>query len=373
MSGTVTKESIRLIAKQHQIPSVKEEVTAALAPDAEYRIREIIQEATKFMRHSKRGILTTEDVNHALKLRNVEPIYGVQSRDDSHGDPDREVDFNEIINAQMPRIPRDCTMSLHWLAVEGVQPNIPQNPPSDQAELSMKKILKNSSGKTLVKPLVKDVLSKELQNYYERFTKAMQDREDDSEVDKFLSDLSTDPSLAQLLPYFVEFISDEVTASLDSLKILRRMLNIIYVLIHSPYLFVEPYLHQLMPPTLTCLLGKSLGKEDEESSDEQWSLRQQAASILQQMCRRYGDAYRSLIPRVTKTLLKAFLDPQKPLTTHFGSIEGICALGSQTIELIILPNLPSYLQGLEEHLTASNSSKQIQARKCMDALLVRLF
>jgi transcription initiation factor TFIID subunit 6 len=42
----------------------------------EYRLREVIQDACKFMRHSKRAQLSTEDVNSSLRLRNVESLYG---------------------------------------------------------------------------------------------------------------------------------------------------------------------------------------------------------------------------------------------------------------------------------------------------------
>lgn len=49
-----------------------EDVVANLAPDVEYRIREIIQESLKFVRHSRRTNLTTQDINSALKVKNVE-------------------------------------------------------------------------------------------------------------------------------------------------------------------------------------------------------------------------------------------------------------------------------------------------------------
>jgi transcription initiation factor TFIID subunit 6 len=54
------------------IENLSNEVASAMAPDVEYRVREIAQEAIKFMKHSKRQKLTTEDVNNALRLRNVE-------------------------------------------------------------------------------------------------------------------------------------------------------------------------------------------------------------------------------------------------------------------------------------------------------------
>ena len=41
---------------------------------------------------------------------------------------DDEVDFDDILNAPLPKVPAEVTYTAHWLAVEGVQPTIPQNP-----------------------------------------------------------------------------------------------------------------------------------------------------------------------------------------------------------------------------------------------------
>ena len=40
----------------------------------------------------------------------------------------QEVDFGDVISAALPACPRDISLQLHWLAIEGVQPAIPQNP-----------------------------------------------------------------------------------------------------------------------------------------------------------------------------------------------------------------------------------------------------
>ena len=69
-------ESVKVIAQTVGIENLSDEVARALAPDVEYRLREVIQDACKFMRHSKRTELSTEDVNCSLKLRNVEALYG---------------------------------------------------------------------------------------------------------------------------------------------------------------------------------------------------------------------------------------------------------------------------------------------------------
>ena len=72
------------IAESVGIPNLKDDVATSLAQDVEYRIHEIVQEAMKFMRHGKRTKLTVDDINNALRVRNVEVqrhFYSVCGRD----------------------------------------------------------------------------------------------------------------------------------------------------------------------------------------------------------------------------------------------------------------------------------------------------
>jgi hypothetical protein len=85
---------------------------------------------------------------------------------------------------------------------------------------------------------------------------------------------------------------------------------------------------------------------------------------------RFGSVYQSLQPRVSKTLLHAFLDPKKPLTTHYGAIVGLSKLGPNVIHLLILPNLGAYFRLLQPVLADTSAIKQLEAQKCHDALLV---
>lgn len=41
---------------------------------------------------------------------------------------DDELDFDTILSKPLPKIPLDVSFTAHWLAIEGVQPAIPQNP-----------------------------------------------------------------------------------------------------------------------------------------------------------------------------------------------------------------------------------------------------
>ena len=61
-----------------------------------------------------------------------------------------------------------------------------------------------------------------------------------------------------------------------------------------------------------------------------------------------GTAYTSMKPRILRTLAHAFLDPEKPLTTHYGAIVGLSALGAAVVESLVMPNLLFYVKSLKE-------------------------
>lgn len=113
-------------------------------------------------------------------------------------------------------------MVAHWLAVEGVQPAIPENPAAsltaavpapDPAvpEAGVVKAAKDSQvpDKASVKPLVKHILSRELQVYYKKITSDIL-RDSEAATKHALDSAAQDPGLHQLVPYFAQFIQEKV-------------------------------------------------------------------------------------------------------------------------------------------------------------------
>ena len=394
---SVPPESVKVIAQTVGIESLPDEVARALAPDVEYRLREVIQDACKFMRHSKRTELSTEDVNASLKLREVEPLYGfpagagpipfreVPGHPELFIQENREIELKDVLAAKLPRPPIAVNVVPHWLAVEGVQPLIPENPPPLPEENLRPDVLRAADFRapvapgevvgpggakrpregavpgaaagaaagadgTVIQPVVAHELSKELQVYYDRVTAVARGGGVGGEAPLLraaLDSLATDGGLHQLMPYFVQFVSEEVAKSLKNLPRLRAMVAMTRSLVVNPAVHVELYLHQLMPGIVTCMVAKRLGANPDE---DHWSLRRAAAEVMALVCREFGDAYPTIQPRITRTLLRALLDASKPPSTHFGAVAGLSALGPRVTRLLLLPNLEAYLATLEPHL-----------------------
>ncbi|KAM7264034.1 hypothetical protein ACFE04_001717 [Oxalis oulophora] len=368
----VPKETIEVIAQSIGISDLSPEVALSLAPDVEYRMREIMQEAIKCMRHSRRTTLTTDDVDAALNLRNVEPIYGYASRGplefkkaigykDLFYIDNKDIDFKDIIEAPLPKAPLDTAIVCHWLAIDGVQPAIPENAPVEViAPPPESKSYEQKDGPPVdLKLPVKHVLSRELQLYFDKITELILSKSDSILFKQALASLATDSGLHPLIPYFTYFIADEVSRSLSDCTILFALMRVVSSLLQNPHIHIEPYLHQLMPSVVTCLVAKRLGNR---FADNHWELRDFTAKLVAVICKRFGHVYNSLQTRLTKTLVNALLDPRKALTQQYGAIQGLAALG---------PNVP-YLQLLEPELLLEkqkNEMKRSEAWRVYGALV----
>jgi transcription initiation factor TFIID subunit 6 len=253
-----------------------------------------------------------------------------------------------------------------------VQPSIPQNPTT--AETSSKDLLPKGPGanpalaalagndNVSFRPSVKHVISKELILYFDKIQAAILDDDPDEEKTRLreaaLESVRSDPGLHQLLPYFVNFITNQVTHHLDDLFVLRQMMELAEAVIQNSNLFLDPYASALSAPVLTCLMSRKLGgaASHEEGSDtlrEQYRLRELAASLLEMVARKYGATNALLRPKLTRTCLKHFLDPRRPPAVLFGAICGVAASGGpEAVRVLVLPNMKSFdaavLQPLRE-------------------------
>ncbi|KAJ2784691.1 histone H4-like TAF Taf6, SAGA complex subunit [Coemansia javaensis] len=379
-----SKNTIKSIADSVGIPKLKDGITTAMAQDVEYRLHEVIGEAMKFMQHSKRTKLTVADVNSALRVKNIEPIYGFETGrpikfhkattglEDVYYVDDEQIDLDTLLEEPLPSAPPEIVYTAHWLAIEGVQPRIQQNPaPAEEDESAAgepaakrpARVQRADGVETI--PLVKHVLSKELQLYYECITESLQSP-DPIVKSTALESIAIDAGIHQLVTYFVQYIAVTVKNNLHNLETLTTTMAVARAIRQNPNLFIEPYMHQLIPSLLTCLVSKRLC---ESPTEDHWSLRDGAAAQIAEICQQFGRPYHTLKTRIARTLLRAFLDPTKPLTTHYGAIVGLTRLGVSMVKVLILPNVKAYMALLGVELEKDNAQLAADARRCLGALL----
>jgi transcription initiation factor TFIID subunit 6 len=197
------------------------------------------------------------------------------------------------------------------------------------------------------KPLVKHVVSKELILFFDKIKSAILDQDSDPEVvnlrESALESVRSDPGLHQLVPYFVQFVAEKVTHSLNDTFVLYQMMQLTAAMTDNKTLFIDPYVAALAPPVLTCLIGRHLGPEGSDNLADQYKLRDLAASLTSKMATKYASSSLQLRPRLARTCLKLFLDPTRTLTEHYGAIHGMLAIGGpEAIRSLILPNIKPY-------------------------------
>lgn len=81
----------------------------------------------KFMRHARRTKLKVDDVDHALKVRNLEPLWGFSSSASAaaaqpfkktvtasgtvYHVEEQEIDLSKVIKTEVPSVPRDISFT----------------------------------------------------------------------------------------------------------------------------------------------------------------------------------------------------------------------------------------------------------------------
>ncbi|EIJ89026.1 transcription initiation factor TFIID subunit 6 [Nematocida parisii] len=356
-------ETLKAYTQSKGIPDIEDEDLKILAQDLEYRLKELAQEASKFMMAAKRSKLSIEDVNYALLSKEIDPLLGYNTSNslvfktipgsNLYYVPDEELDLESILNSPLPKIPHKPVISKHWLAIEGVQPQIPQNPlPMERMpEIKKEDTLAAMKEDIEIRNHMKHLLSKELQLYYEKIVQFIKDKETVALASECLKNES---GIQQLIPYFVHFFNEEILKNLRNGDYLVDIISVYESLIMNKMIFIEPYMHQMLPSLLTCVVGKSIGIMHKHPSEEVLvndsdedtpglSARRRASITIKYIYDTYSLSYTTLAPRVLNTLLKTWADSTKSPESHYGAIYCLCNLGEKVINGVVIQFKKEYL------------------------------
>lgn len=201
--------------------------------------------------------------------------------------------------------------------------------------------------------------------YFDKIQSAILDDNIDDEVrslrEAALQSVRSDPGLHQLVPYFVNFIANQVTHRLDDAFVLRQMMELTNALIDNDNIFLDPYASPLSAPVLTCLMSKKLGSDEgTDAVKEQYELRELSSNVLGKIAKNYSKSNTRLRPKLTRTCLKYFLDPSKPAAVLFGAVSGLSAAGGpMSVRVLLLPNLKAFDQMILSQLQEKVSKMEV--------------
>lgn len=409
-------DSVKMMGESVGVGNLNDDAAVKLSEDLEYRLKELVQEAVKFMHHSKRRRLLSWDLDRALRVKNVEPLYGFDTEEyipfrhtsgggkDLYYPDEKEVGLLELVNAPLPRLSSDVTLRAHWLCVEGVQPVIPENPApmslqeqQDEASGSslpsasstdpvfhLKRIQFDKKGKkreeaygtewSKLKPLQAHSLSLEQQLYYKEITDACIGVGSESRWQEALNSLSTDPGIYQLLPQFTSFITEGIKVNIGQRKlmVLKHLVKMIGSLLDNQSLSLAKFLHDVIPALVSCLVSKQLCVRPE--SEDHWTLRESAAKILAKICKRYSDSTNNIQPRVTRALSQVLRPSHgggESLAVHYGAAVGLVELGPDVISSLLVPKLKQEGALIRAALAQPGKGAEHVAGNKLQSLLIR--
>ncbi|KAI4292648.1 transcription initiation factor TFIID subunit 6 [Pancytospora philotis] len=321
-----SKETLRSFAQSRGITKVEDDALRILSQDIEYRLKEVCQEASKFMLASRRTKLSISDVNYALQSRNVEPLFGYDSQEtlvfrglpcNIYYVPDEEFDLEEYLDKPLPKIPLRPYIQSHWLAIEGVQPPIQQNPVLVEKPAVKLDSLATYQEELELKQQHKHLLTKELSMYFDKILQTM-----DADPEMAITCLLNESGIQQLVPYFIHHFKIEMKRSLTNERALSIILRMYASLLDNTFIFIDPYLHELLSPIFSCVVARPV-------SD---AVRRTAAGIVKHIYDKFSLKYATLAPRIINYLRKVWQDEEKDEGSQYGALYCLSILHPTVVE-----------------------------------------
>uniref|UniRef100_A0A0N5A8P7 Signal peptidase complex subunit 2 n=1 Tax=Syphacia muris TaxID=451379 RepID=A0A0N5A8P7_9BILA len=392
-------EYVKIAGETIGITGLSDACLTQLATHITYVLKEVIEQAKKFTEHGRRKRLIADDIDSALVVKGISPLFGFCVKDglpfryagslgrDLFVTDDREIDLSSIVNAPPAKIPVETSLKAHWLVIDGVQPAVPENPtPIVEEETTVSNVGDNGAVNTAgpsifgqnskglrkteqvqIKTITTHALSVEQQTFFKEITEAIMGN-DDARRTEALHSLQTDAGLQVLLPRFSLTIVEGVSAvqyssaqpcdtylfdandskpSPESCIVIRSLCELFK-------------LHELLPSVMSCILSKQLCARPD--TDNHWALREFSSRLLATICKAYNLS--NLRSRVTQVLTKVWQDKNVTLATLYGSVYALNELGVDTVRAVIISRASFLYNDIQKPLAdRTNTAERIAAEK----------
>lgn len=360
---------IQLSAESIGIKTLDNEIIDYLNTEVEEKIKMILYRSKKFMRVSKRKTLKVDDLNHALKFYDFNPLIGYDSYANSEYEKNESVkglwrqkqniiDLEEYLSKPISSYPMKPFPHFHWFAIEGKRPNISENFIREEIkdlnvanninkekksidESKPKENIPQNQNNTNVNkinniPVIHNI-SKELQiffdNFIQRFRKEIKINKLNStsqfltitkELEVSIDVVRNSPGVVELLPYIIEFLMKIIIECPDP-KIYMTVIYYINAILNNQCFFIEPYLQQIITLVLSLIL---IDIDSLEYLDNILKVKIISIKILKTIIDNYKIKYPNLVYQMEKVFEdNIFSHKTNNYLTSFGAIEALIMLG----------------------------------------------
>jgi len=355
----VSQSTIITYAESVGIAGLPTPVAKELAIDLTYRLRDIADVASQFLRHSRKRSLTTEVLNKVLKCKKISPILGhtdntqqmhtgtphpqsagfkLVSESDLIVETDHEVDLlreslSYVENNTLHQM--NMKVSCKWLAIQGLNCESDVENRMNVANFNMSPALVQFYS-TLISHIIGDS--------HQLCLMAVQE-------------LRRNARLTPLLPYLVSFARWCLYNKYKNNHVITaRIIRLISALISNPHLNLspKPYLTYLVSSLLAFLIKD----RDESSSVGAMVHLQLAASVLKDALDRWATPTNQLSSQTLRALEENCKANAKFM--QLGALTALNILGSHTIHVIfkvqvfehLLTGLLHYVQQTATNITS---------------------
>jgi len=379
-------------------------VTRALAEDASYRCRELVNIASKILKHSKRRRLTVQDLDTALDLYDADPVLGHKGHDSSSSCQGYHVmpDVSKGSGNEQPLlfVPEERLIELRPFALGQSPPVVASEPDVKAAWLSLEgHYFPEGEEQKPVDFPKKANITPALANYYTEVTKIILG-DSDQLFRMIIDDIRTNSKIGPLLPFLVCFIRTGMQRYCEKKTLIFRLLSLLQAVFSNTSLNLspKPYLSHLVTALLSSLIVDRNGRNDQQrsssggggglnnsgggmmtSSDSRsgggsttWLINmdhvQLASTILRQVLERWATPVNQLRSQTHSALRVYLTDATISHTSHYGALSAMIALGAPVLDECLAPHIQAFIHKTEEKMArvqeeAASSKAAFQGRE----------
>ena len=100
-------------------------------------------------------------------------------------------------------------------------------------------------------------------------------------------------------------------------------------LLENQTLFLEKYLHELIPAVTTCIVARQLCTRPDV--DNHWALRDFASRLMTNICKNFNTSTNNIQIRITRMFSDSLKSEKMPLVSAYGALVGLQVISRSLI------------------------------------------